>query len=403
MASDHEIDLTWTNNADNADAVDVYRSANGGAWTPIGYLDPTTSTLADTGLSPTSTYAYEIQDQAYNSDTDEVDYTSFSTSGQITIPFAAPTGLTASAVSGSEVDLTWQNNADNADSVLVQRSSDGGSTWTTVDTVGAGTTTYADTGLGAGNYAYQVVAQAYNGDTGDEAYAPSNQASASVGGSDNIGLTGTQLYLSEADSVGVTYTDSSGNPVPGTHVLTVEDYDANTIQPASNTVTVVDGVGTLDVTGIEPGNTATPLVLADANGNQGQVGLNVAAPVLSLAANQNSQVWVYEGGTATVTVQLMTKAFGGQPVSGWTVTATADANNSVKGGTATTDANGNATVTLTGSKKTAANTTATVPIQASDPKGATSNVVNANLTVVQPVLTITSITNAAGAASTTLS
>ena len=70
---------------------------------------------------------------------------------------AAPTGVTAAAGSSASVYLAWTNTATNQTGFAVDRSADGGTTWTTVATVGSTVTTYTDTGLAAGTpYTYRV-------------------------------------------------------------------------------------------------------------------------------------------------------------------------------------------------------------------------------------------------------
>jgi titin len=76
-----------------------------------------------------------------------------------TIP-ATPSGLTATAVSESAVDLTWTDNAVDEAGFYLERSTDG-EAFTRVAAVGVNATSYRDTGLTAGTkYYYRV--QAHN-------------------------------------------------------------------------------------------------------------------------------------------------------------------------------------------------------------------------------------------------
>jgi hypothetical protein len=43
---------------------------------------------------------------------------------------AAPTGMTATLVSNHEIDLSLTNNATDADGIVIEKSVDGGTTWT---------------------------------------------------------------------------------------------------------------------------------------------------------------------------------------------------------------------------------------------------------------------------------
>ncbi|MBI1929575.1 cadherin-like domain-containing protein, partial [Candidatus Poribacteria bacterium] len=94
---------------------------------------------------------------------------------QIATPPAltAPTNLTATAVSSSQIDLSWQDNADNETGVKIERKTDNVS-FTQIATVGANVTNYSDTGLGANTYTYRVRATSATGESDW-----SNEASAS--------------------------------------------------------------------------------------------------------------------------------------------------------------------------------------------------------------------------------
>ena len=89
---------------------------------------------------------------------------------------AAPSALAASVASSSQINLTWSDTSTNESGFKVERSDDGGSTWSQVATVGAGATSYAATGLSAST-AYSFRVRAYNA-AGDSAY--SNIASATT-------------------------------------------------------------------------------------------------------------------------------------------------------------------------------------------------------------------------------
>ena len=83
----------------------------------------------------------------------------------ITNPAAAPTGLTATAVSGCEIDLAWTNNTTNATSIVIQRSPDG-INFAQVGAVMRSATNYADTSLpSATTYYYQVIANNADGNS----------------------------------------------------------------------------------------------------------------------------------------------------------------------------------------------------------------------------------------------
>src|SRR3989449_5443990 len=84
----------------------IERSANGGStWiTIVSNPGSTATTYSDTGLSPGTTYTYRVS--AINS----VGTSSPSNTPSATTPAVAPsppTGLTATAVSSSQINLSW--------------------------------------------------------------------------------------------------------------------------------------------------------------------------------------------------------------------------------------------------------------------------------------------------------
>jgi hypothetical protein len=72
-------------------------------------------------------------------------------------PPTAPTSLTASAASSTQVDLNWQDNASDETAYHIERSPDGSTAWSEIDSVAAGVTSYNDTGLECSTtYYYRV-------------------------------------------------------------------------------------------------------------------------------------------------------------------------------------------------------------------------------------------------------
>ena len=88
-------------------------------------------------------------------------------------PPGQPTGLTATPVSTSQIDLAWTDNASNETGFRIERSTNG-TTFTEVATVGANGVMYQSTGLKR-NTLYYYRVRAYNA-AGNSGY--SNIASA---------------------------------------------------------------------------------------------------------------------------------------------------------------------------------------------------------------------------------
>src|SRR5262245_9862706 len=66
--------------------------------------------------------------------------------GRTLVP-AAPTALTATGISSSQINLSWQDNSGNELGFIVQRANSSSGPWTQIGTTGVNVTTYANTGL----------------------------------------------------------------------------------------------------------------------------------------------------------------------------------------------------------------------------------------------------------------
>jgi CSLREA domain-containing protein len=159
--SSSKIDLQWTDNATDETAYTVERSLDGTTgWTELtSTLAAGTTGYSDTNLQPGTTYYYRVKatNSAGSSDYSNDATATTNVSSQ---PPPDPSGLGATAVSSSRIDLQWTDNATNETAYTVERSLDGSTNWTELtSTLPADTTTYSDTGLSAGTtYYYRVKA-----------------------------------------------------------------------------------------------------------------------------------------------------------------------------------------------------------------------------------------------------
>jgi hypothetical protein len=120
-------------------------------------------------LQPGVTYYWRIVGKTMANKTKSGATYSFTTAGGgATVP-APPTGLTGSAITGTRVDLSWTDAANNEDGFKVERKLTTSSTWTQIGTTPANDVTYQDTnsGLTAGtSYNYRVRAYTSAGNSG---------------------------------------------------------------------------------------------------------------------------------------------------------------------------------------------------------------------------------------------
>ncbi len=103
-----------------------------------------------------------------------------------TVP-VAPSNLTASAVSNSQINLTWADNANNENLFRIERSPTGTNSWVLVTTTNANITSYANTGLTASTtYFYRVRSE--NLVTGASTYSNISSATTTGTPSNNLAL-----------------------------------------------------------------------------------------------------------------------------------------------------------------------------------------------------------------------
>jgi fibronectin type 3 domain-containing protein len=149
-ASTSQIRLSWSNVAGES-GYRIERSGDGSTgWSVIGTAAANVIGYTDTGLTTDTPYFYRVT--AYNDSGSAASSTVQTTRTLI----AAPINLTAVAPSTSQVNLAWTDST-NETGYVIERSLNNGSTWATLASLAANTTSYSNTGLVAGTiYAYRV-------------------------------------------------------------------------------------------------------------------------------------------------------------------------------------------------------------------------------------------------------
>ena len=176
--SPSQIDLAWTDNAFAETAYHAERSPDGvTGWTEIAVLAADSTGFPESSLLCAERYFYRVRAFRATDETFSL-YSAVADATTQLCPLAAPTSLSASAISSSQIDLSWDDNATDETAYLVERSLDGVTGWQQIATVQANSTAYSDTALSCSvEYYYRV--QAYRG--ADQASSPySNTASATT-------------------------------------------------------------------------------------------------------------------------------------------------------------------------------------------------------------------------------
>ena len=270
-ASYSQINLTWTDNANNETGFKIERSPDGATWTQIATLAANVTTYSDTGLTASTIYHYQVR--AYNGVGDST-YSNMAsaTTQALPAPPLAPTGLTATAVSSSQINLAWTDNADNETGFKIERCTGAGcSDFDQIATVGANVTSYSNTGLGAStSYSYRV--RAYNAG-GDSDY--SNTASAVTQAAPAVPNAPTILVATAVSrsQINLTWMDNSDNETG----FKIERCKGSSCTNFAQITTVGASVTTYSNTGLSSNTTYRYRVRAyNASGNSSYSNIAVA-------------------------------------------------------------------------------------------------------------------------------
>jgi len=154
--SSTSLTVTWTDTATNATKFYIYRSTDDLTYTEITSVDDGTETYTDTGLTDDTTYYYKVK--AWNVS----GWSSFSDSanGTTSLDLDPPTDLVATAISATQITITWTDNAPSADYHCVEIKSTGGTYDTPGTAVTSGTNTLTIGSLSAGTlYTFRIRAR----------------------------------------------------------------------------------------------------------------------------------------------------------------------------------------------------------------------------------------------------
>ncbi|MBP6964487.1 MAG: fibronectin type III domain-containing protein, partial [Armatimonadetes bacterium] len=203
--STSQINLSWADNSTKETGFKVSRGTSAsGPWTTVTVGANVTS-YSNTGLTAGTTYYYQVC--ATNS-TGDSSYaaTSATTQSAVTKP-NAPTNLVGTAVSTSQINLSWADNSTNETGFKLNWGTSASGPWTAVN-LGANATSYSHTGLSASTtYYYQVCA---TNSAGDSSYAATSATTQSAVTKPNAptNLVGTAVSTSQ---INLSWADNSTN------------------------------------------------------------------------------------------------------------------------------------------------------------------------------------------------
>ena len=215
--SSTQVNLGWTASTDNVGVTEyrVERCAGSGCTNFVQVGTPTGTSFNDTGRSPSTTYRYQVRaaDAAANLGPYSTIATATTPAAPDTTPPTAPTGLTATAVSSTQVNLGWTASTDNVGVTEYRVERCAGSGCTNFVQVGTPTgTSFNDTGRSPSTtYRYQVRAADAAGNL--SAYSAVAEATTDAAPPTPLGLVGAWAF---GEGAGTTTADGSGNGNTGT-------------------------------------------------------------------------------------------------------------------------------------------------------------------------------------------
>src|SRR6266699_2224788 len=267
--SSSQVNLSWTASTDNV-GVTGYRVYRAGALlVTLGAV----TTYQNTGLTASTTYSYTVQavDAAGNASAQSTSASATTQTAPDTVPPSAPTGLTGTAVSPTQINLTWNASTDNVAVTSYQVYLNGG-----VMISNAPGTSFQHTGLTPGTtYTYRVSAA-----DAVPNYSPWNDqpvsvttpaAADTVAPSTPTGLLASAVSSSQINLTGTATTDNVG--VTGYRV-----YRAGALLATLGAVSIYQN------TGLTPSTTYSYTVQAfDAAGNASAQSVSASATTQAAA------------------------------------------------------------------------------------------------------------------------
>ncbi len=212
--SSSSIQLAWTDNSSDETGFNIERSSTSdtSGFTLITTIGANVTSYTDSaGLAGSTTYWYRVSANNAAGNSSYSNVASAATMAPPATPPAAPTGLTATALSSSSIQLAWTDNSSDETGFKVERSSTSSTSgFSLVATVGAHTASYTDsTGLAASTtYWYRVYA--YNS-AGNSSYT--NVASAATQSASSVPAAPTLLNATatSSSSIQLVWTDNANN------------------------------------------------------------------------------------------------------------------------------------------------------------------------------------------------
>jgi titin len=241
-----QINLSWSDNSSDETGFIVERSTDNVTFTQIGTTAANTAAYNDsTGLLPNKQYFYRVR-ATNNGNNSTPSNTANATT--LDVAPAAPTNLAASAISPTQINLTWTDASSNETGFILERSTDNFvSNVTQIATPAANVTSYSDTtGLTASTqYWYRIRAVNGIGPSGNSNVATATTPAVPTVPNAPGGLGASAVSASQ---INLTWTDNSTNETGFVLERSTDNFVANVTQiatPVANATSYNDSTGLL--------------------------------------------------------------------------------------------------------------------------------------------------------------
>ena len=199
----NQVSLSWSDNSNNETGFKIQRKTGvTGTYVDIRTTAANVTSYTDSTVTDGTLYYYRV------SATNATGDSAFSNEASGTTPLAKPTSATATAVSSSQINLTWVDNSASETGYKIERKTTVTGTYAQIAQVGANVQSYSDTNGLAANTKYYYRIRATNG-TIDSDY--SNEPSATTfldAPAAPSNLTITSLL---SNQVSLSWSDNSNN------------------------------------------------------------------------------------------------------------------------------------------------------------------------------------------------
>ncbi|MFH1998836.1 MAG: hypothetical protein ABIK28_04100 [Planctomycetota bacterium] len=167
--SSTQVKITWTDEEFDGAFVEIERSTDQITYAQVVITETANTSYTDTVPAGDMIYYYRLRSRNNNEQGDASELSDYSNVA-IAVTMAAPTGLSAAAISAKQIDLQWTDNSGLENGYAVERMKEGGA-FVEIAQVPANTGLYIDTGVTGGNlYTYKV--RAFNEGGNTSGYCP---------------------------------------------------------------------------------------------------------------------------------------------------------------------------------------------------------------------------------------